>query len=234
MSRKIDIARDLRLTFGRENAQRNANGISETHCGRLRDKWDLSQRNRNFFFPIILTWCDLSRQRIHVSLARRDGEIPLVPVARCLVNRWEQISDCVPFVTEHRHPPASQLVVHTVQLSTSGLDFAKGPFPRWESDRVLPKYSNNTVKAFSFVRIYNATSRPLRDESDLIEICGRITTNGHFRILQNHGCFRVCNARNSIRHSMRMITFISGIERWFPEDARAKILSVVATCNVIT
>lgn len=206
------------------------NGTRTGHSRRTAfdcDKWDLSQGDRNFFFPIIF------HLNVMRSFAAADTRLscetgrslssPSPVVSLTDGNRFLIASPSLP------NTVTRQLAVHTMQLSTSGLDFAKGPFPR----RPLC-YRNTATTPLKHSLLFGSTMRHRARFVNLIQICGRITTDGHFRILQNHGCFRVCNARNSIQHSMRMITFISGIERWFPEDARAKILSVVATCNVIT
>lgn len=102
----------------------------------------------------------LSRRRIHVSLARRNGLLSFPPSA-CLVNRWEQISDCVlPSrcrTPPSARPPACPQCTRCNRTPPGG--FRKGIIstpspgpPCYRNIATIP------VKAFSFVRIYGAAS----------------------------------------------------------------------------
>jgi len=110
----------------------------------------------SFLLSFILTWRDLSRRRIHVSLARR---VPLVPaVRRRLANRWEQISDCVPFPL----PTSSRACGAHGATEHLRADFAKGPFPR----RARPSCYRNIAIPLNHSPLFVSTaSRPLRDEA---------------------------------------------------------------------
>jgi len=155
----------------------------------------------SFLLSFILTWRDLSRRRIHVSLARR---FPLVPAARRrLVNRWEQISDCVPFPLPNT---VARLRCTRCNRAPPG-GFRKGIISTPSPTVVLPKYSNNTVKAFSFVRIHGvAPASRWRDRPDI----GDWQRYGHFRISQNRGFDTV---PREAREQLHSTTFVGGIER---------------------